>query len=267
MIEAFESPPSFKWGLKRRRSALDEGAPSSRAPSPSTYDEIEHRKPRIKTAGAASASPVTPLSFSPSESDEKSRHALKKCSKIRPREEYIDMIEELTQRRDLLKGEIANVTKYYNKLNAYNSQLKSMKQEVLNSCHKKEKPELAITAGMNIGGELTHNHQKCVVAHQQPLIVDQMAETFQYSIGPLTAQFYSSNNGLGPVNDVGPLGIPDLNLSAEEVFVVDASQPLDMSRVLADRRARFAEARRRRKGIIKIKSMRSACGIKLPGHR
>ncbi|KAI3464832.1 hypothetical protein Pfo_021495 [Paulownia fortunei] len=278
MIGMRKSFPGFRWGSKKRRSRLDEGASSSRAPSslsPSfhrTHVEIDERKPQAKAAEeeevAAAASPVTPLSFSPSESDEKSRHAFKKSSKKRSREEYIDMIEELTQRRDLLRGEIENVTKYYNKLHAYNSELKAMKQEVLNSCLGKEEPEVEISREMNLGMELTQHHQISVAPHQQPLVADHMAERFQHSLGPITAQFYySSYNGLGSVNHVGPLRILDLNISAEEALGVGPSQPLDRSRALADRRARFAEARRRRRGIIKIKSMRSACGIKLPGTR
>ncbi|KAL0347497.1 UNVERIFIED_CONTAM: hypothetical protein Scaly_1765700 [Sesamum calycinum] len=144
------------------------------------------------------------------------------------------MIEGLTQRKDLLRGEIENVKKYYNKLKAYNSELKAIKQEVLNaSCPRKEEEERMETGGMNLGVELT--------------------------------QHYRVDMWLGSVNHVGPLGI-DLNIPAEEALGMDPSQPLDTGRVTADKRARFAEARRKRRGIIKIKNMRSAC-IKLPTSR
>ncbi|KAK6131278.1 hypothetical protein DH2020_034988 [Rehmannia glutinosa] len=241
IIRKSESLLVFKWGNKKRRSRLDEGASSSRAPSSYQMTDvgIEERKPRAKAEEevVAAASPVTPLSFPASESDEKSWHAFRKSSNKRSREEYMDMIEELTKRRNLLRG-------------------------VLNSCIRKEEPEMEIRLEMNLGMELTQNHQFSMAPHQQPLFAD---EKFQNSLGPITAQFYSSYSGLGSVHHVGPLGIPDLNLAAGEVFGVDPYQPLDVSRDLSDKRARFAEARRRRSGIIKIKSMRRACGIKLPG--
>lgn len=208
------------------------------------------------------------------------------------------------------------MTNYYNKLIAYNSELKAMKQEVLkwdyyllilsilpimvktilfffhyifnsiffvrilvylgffplsfpifkqvlNSCPRKEDPKVEISSDRNLGVELSQHHQISVEPqrHPQPLAADLMAEKFQHSSGLITTQFHSSYNGLG---SVGPFGIPDLNISAEEAFGVDQSQPLDTSRAFTDRRARFAEARRRRMDIIKIKSMRSACGIKFP---
>ena len=75
------------------------------------------------------------------------------------------------------------------------------------------------------------------------------------------AQFLPSNGGgglsSGAVNHVGPLGIPDLNISCveEEAFGLDSCQPLDQqSRVLVDGRFMCAEARRR--SMIKIKEMK-----------
>ncbi|KAK4390792.1 hypothetical protein Sango_2142500 [Sesamum angolense] len=266
MMGLLDSLAGFQWGSKRRRSCLVEDPSSSRAPlsrSPSCHRtdvEIEGRKPQAKAeedaAAAATGSPVSPLHFSPSESDEKPRHTLKKSSKRRSKEQYVDMIEELTQRRDLLRGEIENVTKYYNKLNAYNLQLKALKQEVLNSCIKEEDPETETSRLVNLGLQSTHHNQIGVAPQQQqPLVADEMAEKFEHSLGPITTQFYS---GLGPVSR--HVGLPDLNISAE-------GGALDMSSGIADRRARCAEARRRRRGIMKIKAMRRACGIRLGGRR
>ncbi|KAL6493033.1 hypothetical protein OROGR_032792 [Orobanche gracilis] len=242
IIRRNKSRLGIKWGTKRRRSIIDEGASYSRALSPisPSFQKTEERKSVDKAeAGKESSagSPVTPLSFTHSESDEeKSRHAFKKSSRTRSREEYMDLIEELTQRRDLLSGEIANVTKYYNKLKAYNYELKALQQK-----EKKENPEME--------KELIQNHR------QQTLS------------GPVTAQYYVPYNGLGPVHGVGPVGIPDLNISAGEAFGFDPSQPLGAIRVVDDRRALFAEARRMRKEIIRIKCMRRACGIELPVRR
>ncbi|KAK4434623.1 hypothetical protein Salat_0625100 [Sesamum alatum] len=280
LMSLSESLSNFNWGRKRRRSCLDAAPPLPPWLPPPVHDGIEERRPHIKAeedveekpdAARTTASPDTPLSFSPSESDEKSKHSSKKTSKKRSKQEYIDMIEGLTQRKDLLRGEIENVKKYYNKLKAYNSELNAIKQEVLNTYPRKKEGQMETGGGVNLGAELTQHYRVDMVAHQQPLIQDPMAQNFhQYPLfGPIGAtQFYSSSNsGLGSVNHVGPLGI-DLNIPAEEALLgVDPSQPSDAGREIADKRARFAEARRKRRGIIKIKSMRSACGIKLPTTR
>lgn len=89
MIGMVESLEGFQWGSKRRRSNLVEGPSSSPAPSSQRTDvEIEEKKAQAKAeeekgAAAATSSPVSPLHFSPSESDEKPRHASKKSSKKR----------------------------------------------------------------------------------------------------------------------------------------------------------------------------------------
>ncbi|GER26607.1 zinc finger FYVE domain-containing protein 26 [Striga asiatica] len=275
IIRDSNSRSIFKWGGRRRRSRLDGGARPSRAqPSPS-FQRIEARKSKSKAAAVeeveeedgATTSPVTPLSFAPSESDEKkSRHGFRKNCTQRSKEEYLDLIEELTQRRDLLRGEIENVTKYYNRLKSYNSELKIMKKEISNSCLRKKELEMGKPLEMNnflhhrpeMGKTLEMNnfyhHQNSVAPYHQLLVPR----------GPVTAQFYRSRDGLGTVSDVGPLGIPDLNICAGEDFGFDPSGPLTDIAAQANTRARFAEARRLRKGIIKIKSMRRACGIRLP---
>ncbi|KAL7117502.1 hypothetical protein ACP275_03G075600 [Erythranthe tilingii] len=284
MFGMLESVTGPKWGGKKRRRSRMRNAPSSsRAPSPpppssfrrTELVQVREKNHRPKTeedvsAAAATASPVTPLSFSSGESDEKSRRrALKKISKTRSRDEYDNMIEELTRQRDVLRVEIKNVTKHYKKLNAHNSELKALKQEALNSCTSEENPKLVIyREKMNLDTESTQHHhhrQSKIVANSQPFVSDQMDERFEESNGPNSAQLNASRNGLGSsVKHLGgPFRIPDLNISAE----VEESQPLDGSVGVADRRARFAEARRRRRGIMKIKHMRSACGIKLPETR
>ncbi|KAL3640978.1 hypothetical protein CASFOL_015946 [Castilleja foliolosa] len=231
----------FKWGFRRRRSNLYEGAPET-----------------------AAGSPVTPLTFAPSEPDDKkARHAFKKKSIKREMDEYNDSIKNLIKRRDFYRGEIENVTEYYKKLNAYNSELKAMKQEVLNSCPSKNEPEIEKSIGTGIGFTQTNYHISMGMSqHQQPLDLYPTAQKLQHSLGPITAQFYASYNGFGSFNGVGPLEIPDLNISAGVTSGFDPSRPLDESRALIQRRARFAEARRFRKGIMKIKSMRRDCGIK-----
>lgn len=102
---------------------------------------------------------------------------------------------------------------------------------------------------LNSGGQ---HYRINTEARHQPLAADQTAQECQESFGPIAAQSQPSDDGLASVNQGGPRGF-DLNLPAEEAFGVDVYGPLD---VIADRRARFAEARRKRIGIIKTKSSR-----------
>ncbi|KAL7128195.1 hypothetical protein ABFS83_14G299600 [Erythranthe nasuta] len=246
-----ESLSNFNWTCRRRRSSYDAAPPLRRgpsSPSPSirkTDDgEIDEIRPPVQTekkkSGAArtTASPDTPLSFSPSETDQ---HSSKKNSKKRPREDYIEMIQGLTQRKDLLRGEIENVKKYYDKLKAYNSELKSMKQKVLNTYPTKQDLQMSVAVGMNPGTELAHRYR----IHQQPLIEDPTVRMFQHSVAPITSQLLYPHPG--------PHGF-DLNIPADEAFGEEPSQPLDLNRALVDQRARFAEARRIRREIMKTKS-------------
>lgn len=250
MIRPLESGSTLKWGTKKRRSRLDDHK---------TDVAAQHTSPPSKAAAAA-ASPVTPLAFSPSEcDDQRSNHLFNKTSKKMSRGEYMEMIEELSQRRDLLRGEIENVTIYYNKMIAQNSQLKAMKQEVLNSWPRKEEPKLDGSVAIELIPRINEMSVENET-HPQPLVEDQRVEIFQSSFG------FGHINGLGSINHVGPIWIPDLNVSAEEM---DPNQPLDRrssSSVFADRRTRFAEARRRRMDI-RVKSMRAPCFFKFPRTR
>ncbi|KAG8389869.1 hypothetical protein BUALT_Bualt01G0023800 [Buddleja alternifolia] len=261
LMSLSESLKNFNWSSTRRRSALDAPPPLSPAPSISrTDDGIEDVRPSIKPedgkSGAATTSttgsPDTPLVFPSSESEHNSKHSPKTSSKKRSKEEYMDMIEKLSQNREVLRGEVEKVKKHYNSLKAYNSQLKAFKQEVLKARPNEE---------FNLGTELAQSSQITAEPHHPPSITDQTSQNLQNSFGPITAHLQSSNNRPEPVNHVGPSGI-DLNISAEESLGVDGSQPFDEIRALAVERVRSAEARRRR--IDKIKSTRGACGIKLP---
>ncbi|CAK9178416.1 unnamed protein product [Ilex paraguariensis] len=262
----------FTWGTTRKRSVIDSGTASGTSPSrirsspsPSlqrtslVQNELE-RGPEVKVE---STSPVTPLSFSPSESDEKSKKAPRKNSKKRSREEWLEIIDGLTQRRELLKGEVETVRNYYNKLKATNVELKAKKQE-LSSCLKKETPHLEINKRLNFGRELgqpsssyrveyeNQPYQIPTVILQRPYITDQKAFASQKSESGLDwvklqiAPLLTPNSGLHWSDHAGPPGIPDLNVSAEETMGIRSSQPLDLNRVLADIRAKAAEARRSR---------------------
>lgn len=106
---------------------------------------------------------------------------------------------------------------------------------------------------LNSGGQ---HHRIKTEAHHQPLAVDQTAQECKDSFGPVAAQLQPSDDGVASVNQGVPRGF-DLNLPAEEAFGVDVYRASDVSRAIADRRARFAEARRKRIGIMKTKSSRT----------
>lgn len=73
-----EFPSQFHviWGGKRKRSAIDSSPSQEEEKRPKEERENEKR-PKVKVEAL---SPTTPFSFSPSESDEKSKLSLKKPS-------------------------------------------------------------------------------------------------------------------------------------------------------------------------------------------
>ncbi|XP_075507803.1 uncharacterized protein LOC142544655 isoform X3 [Primulina tabacum] len=105
--------PRFIWGCRKRRSCLD-AAPSAPASVPIAEEEIEVRRSLAEEAAAAAAtsSPATPLSFSPSEPDGKSKRSSKKILKkrislpmiLQSRAEFINKIEELTKHGEWREG-------------------------------------------------------------------------------------------------------------------------------------------------------------------
>lgn len=105
---------------------------------------------------------------------------------------------------------------------------------------------------LNFEMHLAQHYQITAVAHQQPVNLDQTASGPSKQISEKI--HYPSSNGLCHINQVGPVGLPDLNLSPEEAF---GMEPTYVNKDLADKRARFAEARRLRRGIIKNRSMKS----------
>ncbi|CAA0816669.1 Unknown protein [Striga hermonthica] len=259
LLSLTESLASFNWGRRRRRSCLDEN------PSPGL--EIKETRPRIEAAavgksigggGGGGGSPTTPLSFSPSESDDKSK-CRRTTPKKRGRDEYFDAIEGLTRSRDVLRLEVENVKKFYSNLKSYNSKLKAIKQEMSNKFQIKEEPRLEIRSVNNFGADPTGDHRVNITRpNQHPHIPNPTAQhEFYYSIGPeQTRDCHASDSGPACAEYVGPLGI-DLNFPAAEAFGLDSLKPLDAGQAAADRRAGFAEARRKRKGLMRAKSVKS----------
>ncbi|KAH7847485.1 hypothetical protein Vadar_026643 [Vaccinium darrowii] len=253
-----EFPSQFHavWGGRRKRSAIDL--------NPSQEEEEREKEKRLKIKVEAS-SPTTPFSFSPSESDEKFKLSLKKSSTKTTREERLEIIDELTQRRELLKGEIEAVKSYYNKLKAINMDLKAKKRE-LEMCKK-----FGVELSKSNKAENHQDYYYYSMAHQQPSNVDQTAygsettDRFRQHPHDKIPQFLSSGFGSSEVKQVGPLCIPDLNASVEETFVVDSSssQPLDRSRAVVavvgdDGKARAAAAEARRRRMVKMKEVKGS---------
>ncbi|KAJ1421625.1 hypothetical protein SESBI_13577 [Sesbania bispinosa] len=194
----------FTWGRKKKRSAI------SVTPSTSLSLPLPPLKPE------ASSSPATPLSFSPSESDDNPTLARRNVSLKRKREHYLKRVEELTKDNELLKGEIKNVKCYYDRLKDFNLKLKARKQELSLGPNQVQKQVELQSPG---------------AVQDVPLMVNQTAGPPQMSEGeegvteacgrgttslgaPSSSGSANSNSNGG--YDVGPIGIPDLNIPLEE---------------------------------------------------
>ncbi|GAA0159025.1 hypothetical protein LIER_38775 [Lithospermum erythrorhizon] len=210
------------WGIKKKRSIILCG-PVASSSSPLQYHHFDvptieaefQNKNKVEDKVEAS-SPATPLSFSPGESDEKPKHSSKK----RGREEWMGIIQELTQSGEILKREVERVRNYFNQLQAHNTELKAWKQEIL----LKKEEEIKNLSSRN-NGIINYGQHFGITTHQQQYF---LVNQYHHQYGQL---FPSSTTALPPSSSlrqpIGPRGIPDLNLSAEEAFGLDTLQPLD----------------------------------------
>nr|KJB63520.1 hypothetical protein B456_010G004100 [Gossypium raimondii] len=206
-------PPRFSctWGCRRKRSVCTSSPPPSKQPLPSSTVVGPVEK-------VLSSSPDTPLSFCPSEADEKPLPLplppKKKVSSVNSLKRDIEI------KRQLLDRQIAE-----------NLELKSKKLKLNQSLLTPETHK-----SLNLGIQSTqmtvgqHHQQQGIPSrvHHQPLMMDQMVQMI--SLLP------SSNS------------IPDLNVSAEEAFI-------DLDIVNKSRAA--AEARFKRKQICRAKNFKS----------
>ncbi|GMH23794.1 hypothetical protein Nepgr_025637 [Nepenthes gracilis] len=254
----FRSPFQFssKWAARRRRSALD--SPPALPPARASVKGASPCGLEAPPEKVDATSPSTPLSFSPSESDCKSKHSKRRTSTKRTREELLGLVDRLTETRESLKGELQNVSRYYRKLKGYNSQLKSRKQELILCTMNKERKVpwegsegVNLTAGftesavslpltaVTIRAQQVHPRQVPFLAHQPP-----------FTLNPTVKHEVRFPCGRAPCS------IPDLNLTVEETLV-NRAQPFDLSSVSVDvkmiRRALAAQARHNRYLINKMK--------------
>ncbi|KAF3616649.1 putative BRCA1-A complex subunit BRE-like [Capsicum annuum] len=252
---------SLIWGCKKKRSnrCIDFSSSSvciQQQQGCLKVDDEHHEIDKAKIKVEVVTSPATPLSFSPSESDDKSKHSSRKSYKRKKREELMDNIKELSQCREMLRGEVENVRNYYNNLKAYNLKLKARKEQVTKMLNIQG-------GGVNLGQ--LYNNSGMEPNHQQPFIMDQVAiHRYQYPLGQVQQQaqpFFSNRLGLGL--GPGPMVLPDLNVSVDEAFTLDR---FDIDRMNVERKAQFAEARRRRR-IKRIEVKNSSGFIRPPRRR
>ncbi|RVW42571.1 hypothetical protein CK203_085384 [Vitis vinifera] len=222
------------WGVRKRRSAIDPdlyppSVPSSSSPHlPGTCvgPTCDDDDPQAKVEPS---SPATPLSFSPSETDGKSKRSKKSVSSKKKKENLLKMVEDLTHQKESLMTEIENVERFYNQLKALNSELKAKKQQL--------NLDTAITEARVESREQDH--------HQQPL--------------PLLLHDSAPASAL-VANPMGPRVIPDLNVSPEETLGPELVASLDLNLSIALNadttqlnRAAAAQARKKRLQIYKVK--------------
>ncbi|KAL5557880.1 hypothetical protein UlMin_034091 [Ulmus minor] len=242
------------WGLKRKRSAVRNKFSSSSppplmrlsnppAPSPSPEPEPEPEPKRIK--GEAS-SPATPLSFSPSESDEKSKPSKRKVQK-RNLEEQQENVRKCTEHRDLIEREVENVKNYYLKLMAENLRLKERKIELSDLHIRKSEIEKSLNLQMDLGEPEVKSVWSDVQEKNRPLsMMNQPLEGRE--IGENFSQVSSEPKTLNPV------GLPDLNMSWEDLTGVGCFQQYNETRANKNRdKEMAAEARRKRLQICRSK--------------
>ncbi|XWS20947.1 hypothetical protein CRYUN_Cryun30bG0013500 [Craigia yunnanensis] len=301
LIFESESRPrfSFTWSAKRKRSTPAKkqlSAISSPAlkllpsPAPSLPSNIlgstyETEAPMDK---ALTSSPASPLSFSQSESAEKPLPSKKKAyvnSLNKKKEQLLKMMKDFTWRNELLKNNIENKKWFLDQQKAENFELKAKKQKLSQSLRKAEEPRLGASKSLSLNLEIQltqisvetensisqdYHHQQRISTrvYQQPFIMDQtvyeseMNKNSQYPFGRMISWLPSNNGGLSKLHDnVGPLGLFDLNVSAEDALSFSSVKSIDLDTAT---KARAAQARLKRKQICRSKNYNAACNARYP---
>ncbi|GAU12271.1 hypothetical protein TSUD_02380 [Trifolium subterraneum] len=258
------SSVSYSWGCKKKRSAI-QNTPSS--------DGGAAVVPPSSDAGKAQASsPATPLSFPATESDEKTKPSKNKTSLKRKREYYLKMIEDLTKTKDSINQDIENVKRHCEQLKEFNLKLKAREKELLRINGPKvecKNPNLENNCPIQLNhhiikvsvNSLAENEEK--MKQQIQILNHQNKHNFglsQICNDHPTTSLQVASSSVGRNSNMGPLSIPDLNLSIEESVHVEICQPLDeapssnnnnnnkdLSKVMA------AQARQRRIQIFRLK--------------
>lgn len=256
------SSVTYSWGCKKQRSAIQN--------NPSSYGGAAVLPPSADAGKAQASSPATPLSFPATESDDKTKPFKNKVSLKRKREHYLNMIEDLTKNKDSINQEIENVKRHYEQLKEYNLKLKAKQKELSINGPKGEYKNLNLVINQPI--QVSVNSSSNFTVENEEKMKQQIMEIpnhhndsnfglvqFQCASSSSNPTLQVASSSLGRNSNMGPLAIPDLNLSIEESVHVDTMQPLDeatsnnnnnnmdLSKVMA------AQARQRRIQIFRLK--------------
>ncbi|KAL9395527.1 hypothetical protein Peur_009780 [Populus x canadensis] len=261
-MSKYSSWLSYTWGGKRRRSAeanlgprpAVQSPPTSVSPSPppilsgsvgpaittntTRIAASEPERPIIVKVEPAT-SPATPLSFFPSESDERPKRSNRKVSTKKRREDLLKIKSQLTKRNELLTGEIQMVTRHHDQLKASNSWWKARKQELTMGVIKRE-DQLNLLR-MDLGQETVKSPDHVVddqadlslrmpgitVYQQQPFMLDKNANNqemgcnYPNPYGRRRVSLFPSTTS-STSDDFGPCSIPDLNLTIGQPAWMDS---------------------------------------------
>lgn len=299
-VSKYGSLLPFSWGGTRRRSAEANLGPRCAVHSPPTSASPSQTPilsvpvgpaitppppPAVATEPEGSitvkaepaTSPATPLSFSPSESDERPKRSKRKVYTKKRREDLLKITNQIIDSNELLRGEIQKVTRYFEHLKARNSLLKARKQELNMGVIKKE-DQLNLPRMNSVqstvkcppvvddqnhvprpmpGIRVHHHHQQ---PQQPPYMVDRNANNQEMGCNYPNpyGQRVSFFQSISASDCTGPRGIPDLNLTVGEPVWMDSKQLFVNDRSAAVKRAIAAQARQRRKLICKDKSFNSS---------
>ncbi|KAG9442571.1 hypothetical protein H6P81_018425 [Aristolochia fimbriata] len=243
---ARRSPNPFfnvRWGAKRRRSAEDD----CRSPSPAAA-------PPCSSGGGGgggkshgkveASSPASPLCFSPSDTECKSRPSKRTVAKKKTIKELTEMVRALGAQQEQLNLEISKVIKYRDGLLGENLQLKSKQLKMKHQHSNSRVEEVCQPTATTAQPAEKHIRREDAAAH-----VRRREEAASYVRGPELRY---------RAVEVAYAGIPDLNCSAVEEPGVAAASAVGFEfygyEVVASKAAAAAQARRRRLEIHRVKN-------------
>ncbi|PQQ21564.1 uncharacterized protein Pyn_14921 [Prunus yedoensis var. nudiflora] len=286
MIYQFESPVpiplSLGWGCKSKRSAL-----AVKNDHTSTLQRLRHlglppcwcklllrcrftprslaKSPVLLLSNAIkaeSSSPDTPLSFEPSESDNKPQQLRRRVLGKRKREEWSKIIDDLTEEKESLQLELQKVERHYVDLNDFNLELKARKEKLMGLGHKQEE-ESRLEIEPSLNNAVVPLWQPAQQPPRDALSTSTAAHHGSDGSNSKKRNLGGSASGLMRMvncnnNVVGPRG---LNLCFKDTIVMSSSQPYDLTLV---NNTRFVAARNRQKRLeyCRLKRPRFATALR-----
>ncbi|XP_068646368.1 uncharacterized protein [Aristolochia californica] len=239
---------NVRWGSKRRRSAEEDGL----SPSPSLAAAAAARS--VNNGGGEShvkveaSSPATPLCFSPSDTECKSRPSKRTAFKKKTTKELMEMVRELGAQQEQLKLEISKVMKYRDGLRDDNLQLKS-KQLKMKHHH-----------GSFVEGRVDEDEQPAVTTSTAPKTEQPPPSTTAQQTENLRRREETVSCANAVEHHYRKIelpyaAIPDLNCSAVEEAGDEEAIGFDFYNYgLASKAAAAAQARKRRLEIHRVKN-------------